>query len=117
VKVMTKSTDIHFDGLSGALQLENSNGNVEVHSTKLGPIDISNQTGDVHVVVPDKAGFQADVHTGNGDINSDFGSLKIDNQNGSSKATGSVGNGGPTVKVNNQHGDIDLRKSSSPDEG
>lgn len=117
VRVVTKSTDIHFDGLSGPLQVENSNGDVEVHSTKLGPIDISNETGDVHVVVPDKAAFQADVHTGNGDISSDFTSLKIENQNGSSKASGSVGNGGPTVKVNDQHGDIDLRKSSSQDEG
>lgn len=116
VKVLTKSTDMHFDGLSGAIQVENSNGNVEVHSTKLGPIEISNDTGDVRVVVPDKAGFQADVRTGNGDVNSDFSSLRIENQNGAGKANGSVGSGGPTVKVNNQHGNIEIRKSS-PDEG
>lgn len=116
VKVLTKSTDMHFDGLSGPIQVENSNGNVEVHSTKLGSIEINNDTGDVRVVVPDSAGFQADLRTGNGDVNSDFGSLKIENQNGSSKATGSVGSGGPTVKVMDQHGNVDIRKSGS-DEG
>ncbi len=68
VKVLTKSTDMHFDGVSGPIQVENSNGNVEVHSTKVGAIEISNQTGDIRVVMPDKAGFQADVHTSNGDV-------------------------------------------------
>jgi DUF4097 and DUF4098 domain-containing protein YvlB len=117
VKVLTRSTDMHFDGLSGPIQVENSNGNVEVHSTKMGPIEISNDNGDIRVVVPDKAGFQADVRTGNGDINTDFDSLKIENQNGASKATGSVGNGGPMLKVNDQHGNVELRKSGSSDEG
>jgi DUF4097 and DUF4098 domain-containing protein YvlB len=117
VRVLTKSTDIHLDGISGQLQVENTNGNIEVHSSKLGPIDISNETGDVHVVVPDKAGFQADIHTRNGDISSsDFGSLRTQSENGESRATGSVGSGGPTVKVNSQHGDIELRKSGSSED-
>jgi len=114
IRVMTKSTDIHFDDLSGELRVENSNGNIEVHSSKLGPIDITNETGDVHVVVPAKAGFQIDAHTHNGDINhSDFSGLRTENNNGDTHTTGSVGGGGPTVKVNSQHGDIELRKAGS----
>jgi DUF4097 and DUF4098 domain-containing protein YvlB len=113
VRVLTKSTDIHLDGISGQIQVENTNGNIEVHSNKLGPIEINNETGDVHVAVPDKAGFQVDAHTHNGDISSDFSGLKTETQNGDSHITGSVGNGGPTVKVNSQHGDIELRKAGS----
>jgi len=113
VRLLTKSTDIHLDGLSGELRVENSNGDVEIHSNKIGPIDITNQTGDVHVVVPEKAGFQADVHTRNGDVTSDFGSLKIESKNGESRGSGAIGSGGPTLKVNSEHGNIEIRKSGS----
>jgi DUF4097 and DUF4098 domain-containing protein YvlB len=115
VRVMTKYTNIHLDDLAGELRVENTNGNIEVHSTKLGPMEISNQTGNVNVIVPEKAGFQVDFRTG-GEINTDFSNLKLESQNGQTRASGSVGNGGPTVKVNNEHGNIDIRKAGS-DEG
>jgi len=113
VRLMTKSTDIHLDDLSGELRVEDSNGNVEVHSKKLGPIDISNETGDVHVVVPDRTGFVVDIHTKTGDFNSDFNNLRVEDNNGEKRVSGSVGSGGPTVKVNSQHGSIEIRKASS----
>jgi DUF4097 and DUF4098 domain-containing protein YvlB len=112
MRVMTKSTDIHLDGVSGELRVENSNGNIEIHSSKLGPMDISNQTGDVHVVVPERSGFQVDVRTKNGDVeSSDFSNLKVESQNGGSHASGSIGSGGPTVKVSNEHGNIEIRRA------
>ena len=119
VRVSTKATDIHLDGVSGELRVENgTSGDVEVHSSKLGPIDITNENGAVNVVVPPKAGFQADLHTRTGDItSSDFGNIKTETQNGESRATGVVGNGGPTVKVSNQHGDVDLRKAGDQNSG
>jgi len=116
VHVLTKATDIHLDGVSGEVRVENAtSGDIEVHSNKLGPIEITNENGSVNVVVPPKSGFQADLHTRNGDISSDFSGLKTETQNGESRATGSVGNGGPTVKVSNQHGDVDLRKAGAED--
>jgi len=113
VRVLTKSTDIHFDDLNGELRVENSNGNIEVHSVKVGPIDITNQTGDVNVVVPDKTSFQVDAHTKNGDVNSDFSNLKVESRNGESRVSGSVGSGGPTLKVTSEHGNIEIRKAGS----
>ncbi len=113
VRVLTKSTDIHFDDLNGELKVENSNGNIEVHSAKVGPMDISNQNGDVHVVVPEKGSFQVDVRTKNGDVNSDFSNLKVETQNGESRASGAIGSGGPTLKVTSEHGNIEIRKAGS----
>ena len=116
VRLMTKATDIHLDGVSGEVHVENAtSGDVEVHTNKLGPIEITNENGSVNVIVPPKAGFQADLHTKNGDISSDFSGLKTETQNGESRTTGSVGSGGPTVKVSNQHGDVDLRKAGADD--
>jgi hypothetical protein len=110
VKVLTRSKDIHLDDLSGDLRIENSNSTIEVHSNKLGIIEIANRKGDVQLVVPEKADFQVDLRTRNGDISSDFG-LKVTSEHNDSTATGSVGTGGPKVQVSNEHGNIEIRKA------
>jgi DUF4097 and DUF4098 domain-containing protein YvlB len=111
MKILTRSKDIHLDDLSGDLRVENSNGTVEVHSNKLGAIDIDNRKGDVQLVVPEKSNFEADFKTRNGDINSDFTGLKVSTRNNDSTATGTVGSGGPKVQISNEHGNIEIRKA------
>lgn len=111
MKIMTRSKDIHLDDLSGDLRVENSNGSVEVHSNKLGTIEIQNRTGDVQVTVPEKTGFQLEASTRNGEFNSDFSGLKVSTQNDNASATGTVGSGGPKVQISNEHGNIEIRKA------
>jgi DUF4097 and DUF4098 domain-containing protein YvlB len=111
MKVLTHAKDIHLDDLSGDLRVENSNGTVEVHSTKLGTIEIDNRKGDVQLVVPEKASFLADFKTHNGDINSDFSGLKVTSEHNDSSASGSVGGGGSKIQISNEHGNIEIRKA------
>jgi DUF4097 and DUF4098 domain-containing protein YvlB len=111
MKVSTRSKNIHLDDFSGDLRLENSNGPVEVHSNKLGIIEIRNRTGDVQLVVPEKASFQVDFNTRNGEISSDFSGIKVSSQHDDSSASGNVGSGGPKVQINNEHGNIEIRKA------
>jgi DUF4097 and DUF4098 domain-containing protein YvlB len=111
MKLLTRAKDIHLDDLSGDLRVENSNGTVEVHSTKLGTIEIDNRKGDVQVVVPEKASFLADFKTHNGDINSDFSGLKVTSEHNNSNATGNVGSGGTKIQISNEHGNIEIRKA------
>jgi DUF4097 and DUF4098 domain-containing protein YvlB len=113
MKLLTKSKDIHLDDLSGDLRLENSNGSVEVHSNKLGAIEIQNRTGDVQIVVPEKSNFQIEVSTRGGEVNSDFSGLRVTTERDNASATGSVGNGGPKVQINNEHGNIEIRKAGA----
>jgi len=113
LRLLTRSKDIHFDGISGDVKVENSNGNVEVHSSKLGSIEIQNQKGDVELVMPAKSNFEAEVRTHNGDISTDFESLKIDTHNDDSNAKGAVGTGGPRVQITNEHGNIEIRKAGA----
>jgi hypothetical protein len=42
--------------------------------------------------------------------------LKIDNSNDQGVATGTVAGGGPRLVVNNEHGTIEIRKTSSAPE-
>ena len=112
-RLSTKFKDIHLEGISGDLRLDNEDGAVEVQMSKLGSVQINNRRSDVEVYLPDKAAFQLDARTKNGEIQSDFSGLNISHQNEQGVATGSVGGGGPHLVVNNEQGAIEIRKRSS----
>jgi DUF4097 and DUF4098 domain-containing protein YvlB len=111
-RLITKSKDIVLDQVSGDLRLEDTNGSVEVHVSKMGNLQIANRSGDVQIALPPGAAFRADARARNGEIQSDWSELKIDNQHDQAVATGAVGNGTANLKVNNEHGTIEIRKAT-----
>ena len=112
-RLLTRSKDIRLDGVNGDVRLENENGAVEIHMSRLGSMQVSNRNSDVQIFVPDKAGFQLDARSRGGEIESDFGALKIDNGDDQATASGTIGGGGPHLVINNEHGGIELRKGSA----
>jgi DUF4097 and DUF4098 domain-containing protein YvlB len=135
-RVSTSSKDIHLEEVSGDLQVQSNNGDVEVTTAgkqPAGKMNVSTQHGDVALTLagktpPDKvnvasqhgditltlspsAGFQITADTRKGDISSDFGSLKINQNNGASQAAGTVGNGTSKLQVTTETGDIKILKS------
>lgn len=111
-RLLTKFKDIRLDGISGDLRLENEDGAVEVQMTKMGAVQIDNRRSDIEIYLPDKAGFQVNAQTKNGEIQSDFTGLNVSNGDERATASGSVGGGGPHLVVNNEHGAIEIRKRS-----
>lgn len=111
-RLLTRSKDVRLNGVDGDVRLENENGAVEIHMTRLGNMQLSNRNSDVQIYIPDKAGFQLDAHSRGGEIASDFNALKIDNGEDQASASGTVGAGGPRLVINNEHGGIELRKGS-----
>jgi hypothetical protein len=111
-RLTTRSKDVRLNGVDGNVRLENENGAVEIHMSKLGSIQLSNRNSDVQIYIPDKASFQLDARSRGGEIESDFNALKIENGNDQATATGTVGEGGPHLVINNEHGGIELRKGS-----
>ena len=116
-RLLTRSKDVRLTGVSGDVRLENENGAVEIHMTKLGNMQLSNRNSDVEIYLPDKAGFQVDAHARGGEIEADFDALKIDNGDDQATASGTVGGGGPHLVISNEHGGIELRKGSMVAEG
>jgi hypothetical protein len=112
-RLSTRSKDIRLDGVSGDLRLEDSNGSIEVAVRKLGNIQIDNRSGDIQLSLPSEAAFRVDARARGGEIQSDFGELKVNNGDKEATATGSVGNGVATLRLNNEHGTIELRKGTS----
>jgi hypothetical protein len=79
----------------------------------LGTVQIDSRNGGIQLSVPDKAGFRLDARTRDGEIQSDFPELKINNDDRESKASGSVGNASSHVVLNNEHDGIEIRKASA----
>jgi DUF4097 and DUF4098 domain-containing protein YvlB len=135
-RVMTSSKDIHLEDVSGDLQVQSNNGDVEVTTAGKQPgskmtfttehgdvavtlggktppdkVNVVTQHGDVTLTMPLGTGFQVTADTRKGSISSDFDAVKVDDSNGSSRASGSVGNGNSKLQVNTETGDIKIAKS------
>jgi hypothetical protein len=113
VHLTTRSKQIHLEEVSGDLRVQNENGGIDISMRSLGNVQIDNRNGDIHLSVPDKAGFHLDARTRDGEIQSDFPELKVDNNDHEARASGSVGNGGSHIVINNEHDAIEIRRAST----
>jgi len=111
-RLITKSKDVVLDQVSGDLKLEDANGSVQVHVSKMGNLQIENRSGDVQIALPPGAAFRVDARARNGEIQSDWSELKIEDQHDQAVANGTVGSGTSNLKINNEHGTIEIRKGS-----
>lgn len=106
----TRSKEVRLEDISGDVRLQNENGGIEVGMRTLGNVQIDNRSGDIQISVPDHAGFRVDARTRDGEIQSDFSELKVDNNDRQATATGSVGNASSHLVLNNEHAGIEIRR-------
>jgi DUF4097 and DUF4098 domain-containing protein YvlB len=116
VRLTTRSKQIRLTDVSGDVRVQNDNGGIEISMRSLGNVQIDSRNGDVQLSVPDKAGFHLDARTHDGEIQSDFSGLKIDNGDHDATASGSIGNGASHIVINNEHDGIEIRKASNREE-
>jgi DUF4097 and DUF4098 domain-containing protein YvlB len=113
-KINTRSKDIHLESVTGNVQVDNRNAAVELHADKtLGNIFINNERGDIQFYVPATAAFQISATSRGGDIETDFGELKVESAGNQTKLSGAVGSAGAKagkVQLNTEHADIQIRK-------
>src|SRR5258708_3411426 len=84
MRLTTRSKDVALEGLSGDLRLEDENGTVEVGLHKPGNIQIDNRKGDVQVSIPPNTPIKVEARTHQGEIESDFEEIKVDNRDNQS---------------------------------
>lgn len=75
VHLVTKSKDVKIEDFSQSLELETQRGDVEIGATRvpLAKIEVHSQSGQIDLVVPDKAGFQLMASTDHGEAVNDSG--------------------------------------------
>jgi hypothetical protein len=113
VHLSTRSKQIRLEDVSGDVRVQNENGGIEIAMRTLGNVQIDSRNGDIHLSVPDKASFRLDARTRDGEIQSDFPELKIENGDREAKASGSVGSGASHIVLNNEHDGIEIRRASN----
>src|SRR5258707_13038675 len=112
MRLTTRSKDIALEGLSGDLRLEDENGTVEVGLHKPGNIQIDNRKGDVRVSIPPNTPIRVEARTHQGEIESDFEEIKVDNRNNKSSASGSIGTNGSRLVMKWETGTTEFRKGT-----
>lgn len=112
MRLTTRSKDIALEGLSGDLRLEDQNGTVQVGLHKPGNIQIDNHKGDVQVSIPPNTAMKVEARTSQGEIESEFDEIKVDNRDKASSASGSIGTNGPRLVMNCEKGTIEIRKGT-----
>jgi DUF4097 and DUF4098 domain-containing protein YvlB len=111
VTLTTRNRTIELDDVSGPVTVTNRNGAVAVtNASPVAPVNITNQHGSVDLGLPEHGGFVLDAQTRNGDLENDFG-LESHNEGDVHRLNGTVGSGGPQVRVETTDGDITIRKA------
>ncbi len=114
VTLTTYSRNITLDRIAGDIFVTNRNGSVDVTSAPpLSNVTIENRNGSVAVTVPEQSNFAYQFDATNGDIQSDFPDIKnSDQDNHKNVVSGTIGKGGPLLRVTTSQGDVSLKKAS-----
>jgi len=109
----TRNRNITLDRISGDVSVTNRNGSIALTSAPpLGNITVENRNGSVNLTMPEQAGFVVQADTTNGDAETDFG-LNVSGGDSNRKTIGgTVGKGGPLVRISTTQGDVAIKKAS-----
>jgi DUF4097 and DUF4098 domain-containing protein YvlB len=110
----THSRNITLDRVAGDVSVTNRNGSVDVTSAPpLSNVTVENRNGSVSVTVPEQANFAYQFDATNGDIESDFPQVKSNSEDSrKNTVNGTIGKGGPLLRVTTSQGDVSLKKAS-----
>jgi DUF4097 and DUF4098 domain-containing protein YvlB len=110
----THSRNITLDRVSGDVSVTNRNGSVDVTSAPpLSNVTVENRNGSVSVTVPEQSNFAYQFDATNGDIESDFPQVKSNSEDSrKNTVNGTIGKGGPLLRVTTSQGDVSLKKAS-----
>jgi DUF4097 and DUF4098 domain-containing protein YvlB len=131
VNVSTGSGDVQVDGANGPVSVTTGNGRVSITTAK-GAVDATTGNGDIdvrikslpvesdmrfnsgsgsiRVMLPSNYNGRIDASTGNGSLSSDF-EISIIGRLESHHIRGTIGSGGPLMRLSTGNGTIELRKN------
>jgi DUF4097 and DUF4098 domain-containing protein YvlB len=111
----TGNRNITLDRIGGDVTVTNRNGSVDLtNAPPLSNVTIENRNGSVNVSVPEQSTFAYQLDATNGSIESDFSQIKSSDDDDAHKNTvnGTIGNGGPMIRISTSQGDVSLKKAS-----
>jgi DUF4097 and DUF4098 domain-containing protein YvlB len=115
VRLVTRSRDIRIGAFTQSLAVETERGDIQLQPNLPMPsIEARSGSGNIDLVVPEKAAFQLDATAERGDAVNDFGPpLERESFGRQVTLKGKVGDG-PLVRLTATHGSVDVRKQGTP---
>ena len=112
VTVDNQFENVKLEDVKGVVNVKNRNGSVELRYLQppKNNIRVSNQFGDVKVVLPASSAFSIDARTRYASVSSDFEGLTRRDEPERGGLTGQVGSGGPEIRIENRNGSINIEK-------
>ena len=106
--------NVTLDRIAGDVTVTNRNGSVDLTSAPpLGNVTVENRNGSVNLSLPEQANFAYQLDATNGNIESDFSQIKSnDDDDKKNVLSGSIGKGGPLLRISTSQGDISVKKAS-----
>jgi DUF4097 and DUF4098 domain-containing protein YvlB len=110
VVLTSGNRNISLNRVAGSISVTNHNGEIELTAAQpLGAITLEDRNDAVHVTLPRSASFSVDGHTTNGEVSTDF-PLSTGGGDNDKTLTGSVGSGGPLLRIHTSNSDISVSK-------
>ena len=113
ITLSTRSRDVQLSNFANSVDINVDRGDITLHpvALPLARIEAQTRSGNVDLAIPANAKFDLSATTSHGEINNDFGApLRMEEQGRGSALRGS--NGGATVTLHSDHGDVTVRKAS-----
>jgi DUF4097 and DUF4098 domain-containing protein YvlB len=112
VVLNTNNHNITLERIDGDIAVTNRYGTIDVTAAPpLGTITLEDRNGSVKLTLPEHAAFSAQANTSNGDVYTDF-PLSTSGSEGHKSLSGSVGTGGPQIRITTTNGDLSIDKGT-----
>jgi len=106
----TRNGNVTLDRIAGDVTVTNRNGTIDLTAAPtMGNITLEDRSGSIRATLPKEEGFSVEAVSTDGTVESDF-QLASSNSDNKKSVKGTVGEGGPMVRLTTVHGDITLRK-------
>jgi DUF4097 and DUF4098 domain-containing protein YvlB len=110
-EISTKQKDISIEDFKHSVKISTSNGDVRLQTSVplTQPVSVEVNKGGIELEVPAKTSFQVDASSRHGDVECDFPGLNVNKEGETPTISGTLGKGGPMVRLTASYGTIHLR--------
>jgi hypothetical protein len=116
-EISARQKDISLTDFKHSVKITDTNGDVNLRTTTppTHPIEVDLTKGEIELSLPAASSFQIDATSHHGEVESDFSGpgLKVEKEGDNPTISGSVGKGGPNIRLNTQYGAIRLQHTGS----
>jgi DUF4097 and DUF4098 domain-containing protein YvlB len=114
-EISTRQKDITLTDFKHSVKITDTNGDVELRTSTLPthPIEVDLKKGQIELSLPAASSFQIEAASRHGEVESDFSgpNLKVLKEGDNPTISGSVGKGGPPIRLDTEYGTVRLLRT------